>query len=183
MSRSRRVFLLGLLIITATVCLVLGLTLPIIKLTRFYVWSDVHSLVTVVRELYYSGEFILAAVVFVFSIVFPFLKLLYLLALYSILTINPDHAGPWLKRLSMIGKWSMLDVLVLALIIFYAKMNDLADAVSLPGIYFFAAAVILTMIATAILENFSVKSSFVPDADRDGEDPADGTLFGKDVRK
>jgi paraquat-inducible protein A len=77
MSRGRRSFLLGLLIITATVCLVLGLTLPIIKLTRFYVWSDVHSLVTVVRELYYSDELILAGIVFIFSIVFPFFKLLY----------------------------------------------------------------------------------------------------------
>ena len=183
MSRSRRVFLLGLLIITATVCLVLGLTLPIIKLTRFYVWSDVHSLVTVVRELYYSGEYILAGVIFFFSIVFPFVKLLYLLALYSILTINPARSGPWLKRLSFIGKWSMLDVLVLALIVFYAKMNDLADAVSLPGIYFFAAAVILTMIATAISEHITDISTQTGDDDDDGRNDVGTSAFFEDARK
>ncbi len=179
MSRGRRSFLLGLLIITATVCLVLGLTLPIIKLTRFYVWSDVHSLVTVVRELYYSGEYVLAAVIFVFSIVFPFFKLLYLLTLYSVLTIHPDHRNPWISRLSMAGKWSMLDVLVLALVIFYAKMTDLADAVSLPGIYFFAAAVILTMIATALIENIaaSVHKRNTADAAR-----ASGAFMEKDTR-
>lgn len=181
MSRSRRSFLLGLLILTATVCLVLGLTLPIIKLTRFYVWSDVHSLVTVVRELYYSGEVVLAGVVFVFSIVFPFFKLLYLLALYSILTIDPAHTGKWQTRLALAGKWSMLDVLVLALIIFYAKMTDLADAVSLPGIYFFAAAVILTMLATAIIEKIADKTA--AENQREDSGARDDTAYGKDMPK
>ncbi len=153
MSSTRQSFLLGLLIIGATICLVLGLTLPIIRLTRFYIWTDVHSLVSVVTELYYSGEIVLATVVLLFSIVFPFLKLLYLLALYSIRHIQPNRAGEWLKRLSWLGKWSMLDVLVLALVVFYAKATNLADAASMPGIYLFASAVILTMIATAMIEN------------------------------
>ncbi len=152
MGGSRRSFLLGLLIIAATVCLVLGLTLPIIRLTRFYVWTDVHSLISVVRELYLADELILASVVFMFSIVFPFLKLLYLLALYSIRHVQPNLAGRWLKRLAWLGKWSMLDVLVLALVVFYAKAANLADAMSMPGIYLFAAAVVLTMIATAMIE-------------------------------
>lgn len=183
MSRGRRSFLLGFLIITATVCLVLGLTLPIIKLTRFYVWSDVHSLITVVRELYYSGEIFLAGIVLVFSIIFPFFKLLYLLTLYTILTIHPNDVSSWLKRLSHAGKWSMLDVLVLALIVFYAKMTDLADAVSLPGINFFAAAVILTMIATAWLENI-VSSVAQENKKRASEKAAsDSALYGEDASK
>jgi paraquat-inducible protein A len=153
MTSGRRSFLLGLLIIAATVCLVLGLTLPIIRLTRFYVWTDVHSLVSVVRELYLANEVILASVVLIFSIVFPFLKLLYLLALYSVRHVRPDQSAKWLKRLSWLGKWSMLDVLVLALVVFYAKATNLADATSMPGIFLFAAAVILTMIATAMIEH------------------------------
>ena len=84
MSGGRRSFLLGLMIVGATVCLVLGLTLPIMRLTRFYIWTDVHSLVSIVRELYVSGEIFLAWVICIFSVIFPFLKLLYLLALYSI---------------------------------------------------------------------------------------------------
>lgn len=153
MSEGRQSFLLGLMIIGAAVCLVLGLTLPIIRLTRFYIWIDVHSLLSVVRELYVSGELILATVVCLFSIVFPILKLLYLLALYSIRHIQPVRAVEWLKRLSWLGKWSMLDVLVLALVVFYAKATNLADATSMPGIYLFASAVILTMIATAMIEH------------------------------
>ncbi len=153
MSGSGRSFLLGFMIVAATVCLVLGLTLPIMRLTRFYIWTDVHSLVSVVRELYYSGEVILAAIIAVFSIFFPFLKLLYLLALYSARQVHPGQPARWLRRMSWVGKWSMLDVLILALVIFYAKATNLADATSMPGIYLFAASVILTMIATAILEH------------------------------
>ena len=84
MSSGRRSFLLGLLILGATVCLVLGLTLPIMRLTKFYVWTDVHSLISVVRELYMAGEYVLAGIILLFSIIFPFLKLLYLLAQLSI---------------------------------------------------------------------------------------------------
>ncbi len=153
MNSSARSFLLGLLIIVATICLVLGLTLPIIKLTRLYIWTDAHSLVSVVTELYFSGEIILATLICLFSIVFPFLKLLYLLALYSIRRVQLNRSGGWLKRLSWLGKWSMLDVLVLALVVFYGKATNLADATSMPGIYLFASAVILTMIATAMIEH------------------------------
>lgn len=170
MTSGRRSFLLGLLIIAATVCLVLGLTLPIIRLTRFYVWTDVHSLVSVVRELYLANEVILASVVLIFSIVFPFLKLLYLLALYSVRHVRPDQSAKWLKRLSWLGKWSMLDVLVLALVVFYAKATNLADATSMPGIFLFAAAVILTMIATAMIEHDIEKERLAPKplAEQDG---------------
>jgi hypothetical protein len=165
MRRSARSFLLGVLIIAATICLVLGLTLPIIRLTRLYIWSDVHSLASVARELYFSGEIILATVVCLFSIIFPFLKLLYLLALYSIQQVQPNRSAEWLKRLSWLGKWSMLDVLVLALVIFYAKATNLADATSMPGIYLFASAVILTMIATAMIEQ-DMERQRLPDTDK-----------------
>lgn len=140
------------MIVGASVCLVLGLTLPIMRLTRFYIWTDVHSLISVVRELYNSGEIFLAAVICIFSVIFPFFKLLYLLALYSIRQVHPGSPGVLLKRMAWLGKWSMLDVLVLALLIFYAKSTNLADATSMPGIYMFAAAVILTMIANSMVE-------------------------------
>jgi paraquat-inducible protein A len=180
MSNGRRSFLLGLLIIAATVCLVLGLTLPIIRLTRFYVWTDVHSLVSVVRELYLADEVVLASVVLVFSIVFPFLKLLYLLALYSLRHVRPAQSAKWLKRLSWLGKWSMLDVLVLALVVFYAKATNLADATSMPGIFLFAGAVLLTMIATAMIEHDIEQEQAVPEREAALHKPDDRGIGGTD---
>jgi paraquat-inducible protein A len=166
-----RSFLLGVLIVAATVCLVLGLTLPIVRLTRFYVWTDVHSLISILEELYNAQEFFLAIVIGLFSVVVPFIKLLYLLGLFSAQSVSPERRGRLLRQMSWLGKWSMLDVLVLALLIFYAKSTRIADAVSMPGIYMFAAAVVLTMFAYAIVEHEAERPSRPrPGADDDQHD-------------
>lgn len=148
-----RSFFLGITIVAATVCLVLGLTMPIVRLTRFYMWTDVHSMVSILEELYNAQEVFLAGVIFLFSIVFPAIKLLYLLGIYSARNVDPRRRGRLVRHMGWLGKWSMLDVLVLALVIFYAKSTKLADAVSMPGIYMFAGAVLLTMLAYAIVES------------------------------
>lgn len=46
-----------------------------------------------------------------------------------------------------LGKWSMMDVLVVALLVLTAKSSGLANAASAPGVYCFAGAVLLSMIA------------------------------------
>jgi paraquat-inducible protein A len=153
MADGARSFLLGVLIVAASVCLVLGLTLPIVRLTRFYVWTDVHSMISIVAALYNAQEIFLAGVICLFSVIFPFAKLIYLLALYSARQLNSHSQTRFLRRIAWLGKWSMLDVLVLALVIFYAKSTNLADAMSMPGIYMFAAAVMLTMAAYSIVEH------------------------------
>ncbi len=168
---AARSFLLGILIVAATVCLVLGLTLPIVRLTRFYVWTDVHSMISILEELYYAKEFFLAVVIGLFSVVFPFIKLLYLLGLFSMRNVTAGHRSRLLRQLSWLGKWSMLDVLVLALLIFYAKSTQIADAVSMPGIYMFAAAVVLTMLAYGIVEyEAELPAQAEPTSDKDARE-------------
>jgi paraquat-inducible protein A len=151
MTQAGRAILIFLLVIAASGCLILGLTLPAVQFTRLYFWSDTHSLTSIITALYKSGEVFLAAVIFIFSVVFPFFKLVYLAAA-GLVVSRPGMANTKiLSRMAWLGKWSMLDVLVLALIVFYAKSAALADASALPGIYFFAASVLLTMIAYGLV--------------------------------
>jgi paraquat-inducible protein A len=150
-QRGLRAFLIFILTLSAAICLVLGLTLPVMQLTRLYFWTDTHSILSVLSALYATGEFFLAGVIFVFSIVFPAFKLLYITAAGTLISAGPARRSRWFKRIEWLGKWSMLDVLVLALLVFYAKATSLADAVALPGIYFFAASVILTMTAYSLI--------------------------------
>ncbi len=152
MQRGVRAFFIFVLTLGAAVCLVLGLTLPVMKLTRLYFWTDTPSILSILSALWESGETFLAGVIFVFSIVFPALKLLYIAMAGTLNTFDPARRSHWLKRVEWLGKWSMLDVLVLALLVFYAKAIGFADAVSLPGVYFFAASVVLTMIAYSLIE-------------------------------
>lgn len=151
-QRGVRAFVILTLTLAAAACLVLGLTMPVVQLTRLYFWTDTHSIIFVISALYDTGERYLAAVLFIFSIVLPAFKLIYIIMAGTLITFDPNRGSRWFKRIEWLGKWSMLDVLVLALLVFYAKSTDLADAVALPGVYFFSASVILTMIAYGLIQ-------------------------------
>jgi paraquat-inducible protein A len=151
-QRGTRAFLIFIITLSAAVCLVLGLTLPVMKLTRLYFWTDTHSIMSILQALYATDETFLAGVVFVFSIVFPAMKLLYITMAGTLVSFHPGRRSLWFRRIEWLGKWSMLDVLVLALLVFYGKSTEFADAVALPGIYFFAASVILTKIAYSLID-------------------------------
>jgi paraquat-inducible protein A len=144
-----RRFLLSLTILTASVCLALGITFPILKLSSFGFWTTEHSLISTVSVLIRDGQMFLGLIVLVFSIILPILKLLYLLL---VSTLPPAEIARQRRRLSALewlGKWSMHDVLVLALTIFFIKSQGVYDAASLNGVYFFTAAVLLMILAYA----------------------------------
>jgi paraquat-inducible protein A len=150
MGASIRNITVGVMILAATALLVLGLTVPVVRLSYLYFWTQDYSLSTIVHQLYRNNELFLAATIFVFSIVFPAFKLVYLLTAFA---AAPTAASARLHhRLSWLGKWSMLDVLVLALVVFYAKSQTVMDAVAMPGVYYFSASVILSMLAYAAVD-------------------------------
>ncbi len=148
---TTRLLLVSLIILAASICLALGVTQPVIKLTKLYVWTDEHSMASVIWALYRDGEYSLSLVILVFSILLPGLKLVYLLAAALATVARLPDLARIVHQLDWIGRWSMLDVLVLALTIFYVKSSGIADGVTLPGFYFFVASVFLTMIANSLL--------------------------------
>ena len=89
----------------------------------------------------------------VFSIFLPVLKLLYLLLLSMLPQRELSRLARQLRALEWLGKWSMHDVLVLSLSIFFIKSQGVYDAQSLTGVYFFAAAVLLMILAYAWLRS------------------------------
>lgn len=145
-STSRNVAL-SFLIIVATVCFALGITLPVIKFTTIYVWTNEHSIATVIYALYKNQEFFLCGVLFIFSIVFPFMKLFYLLTLVTSPNISPEFREKSMSTMEWLGRYSMTDVMVLALIIFYMNSSGYTEANVLPGAYLFAASALMTMFA------------------------------------
>ena len=147
MRLGGRRFLLSLAIIGAAVCLALGVTLPIIRLTKYVFWSTEHSLMSTVEVLIGDGQTFLGGTVLIFSIVLPLLKLLYLLLVSTLPVAEITRQSRRLKALEWLGKWSMHDVLVLSLTIFFIKAQGIYDAASLTGVYFFTAGVLLMMVS------------------------------------
>jgi paraquat-inducible protein A len=151
MRLGGRRFLLSLAILSASVCLALGISLPIIKLTKYVFWSTEHSLLSTVTVLFNDGQTFLGAMILVFSIVLPVAKLLYLLLVSTLPALEIMRQRRRLRALEWLGKWSMHDVLVLALTIFFIKSQGVYDAASLSGVYFFTAAVMLMILSYAWL--------------------------------
>ena len=151
MTLGGRRFLLSLAIVAASVCLALGVSLPIIKLTKFVFFTYEHSLISTVNALIRSGQMFLGITVLVFSIVLPVTKLLYLLLLSTLPQRELKRLSRQLRALEWLGKWSMHDVLVLSLSIFFIKSQGVYDAKSLNGVYFFTAAVLFMILAYAWL--------------------------------
>ena len=153
MTLGGRRFLLTLAIVAASVCLALGISLPIIRLTKFVFFTYEHSLISTVNALIRSGQLFLGIVVLIFSIVLPITKLLYLLLLSTLPQRELKRLARQLRALEWLGKWSMHDVLVLSLSIFFIKSQGVYDAKSLTGVYFFTASVLFMILAYAWLRS------------------------------
>ena len=146
-------FLLPAVLFGATFSFALGITLPLVRVERFLLLSDEPSLIAMVAGLWRSGDWLVAALILAFSIVFPAMKL-YLLHAAAFAQSDDDRRLPaWFQALS---NWSMLDVVLVALVIFAAKTSGLATAFTQPGLWFFAGSVALTVAAAALVKRREV---------------------------
>jgi len=62
-----------------------------------------------------------------------------------------------LRWLGILGKWSMLDVFVVAILIVLVKLGPLAKVQPQRGVYWFAAAIFLSMITSMYVDNLARK--------------------------
>jgi paraquat-inducible protein A len=138
--------ILPVILFAATFSFGLGLVLPIAIFERFFLFAERPSLLAIISELWRDDDRLIAGAVGLFSVAFPAAKLLTLhLAAYA-----PQRLH-WVKRVGILSKWSMADVLLVALAIFAAKTSGLAAAATQAGIWFYAAATLLSALAAMIL--------------------------------
>lgn len=142
--------LAALLIVGSAFAFALGLVLPLMTLDRLLVFTEEPSLIGVIAGLWSDGQVALSLVVLVFSVLFPAAKLVWLqLALAGV-----GHGA--IRHLHALGRWSMMDVLVVALVVFAAKTSGLAAAIAEPGLWFFAVATLGTAVAAGLVERSAI---------------------------
>ena len=155
-SMAVRYGIYGLLVhsmILSSLCLlVAGVLMPFMTVQKFMLFDDTQSLAEIVFYLHREGDTFLAVVVALFSIVMPFAKINTLYRLWSIRYTGGERMRKLLKLLEFVGKWSMIEVFMAAAAIFSIKSSGLADATSEPGLYFFAASVVLSLAATWLVK-------------------------------
>jgi paraquat-inducible protein A len=114
--------------------------------------STSDTILSGVRYLWQSGDWLIAAVIFIASIVFPGAKLA---ALWMLLATSGQRSL-WKLRLrtriyrtlEVIGRWSMTDIFVAAIVTALVQFKTVGEVTPGPGALAFAAVVLLTMFAS-----------------------------------
>jgi paraquat-inducible protein A len=114
--------------------------------------ADDNTILSGVVELWNGGAWDLAVIVFTASIAVPLIKMACLLLL---LLSSRRGSARWRRErtriyrmVELIGRWSMLDVFVVALLLSLVRFGVVAEVRAGPGIVAFCAVVILTMLAS-----------------------------------
>jgi paraquat-inducible protein A len=128
------------------VTLAVGLHLPVVTL-RTGLARDSYSVLGGIADLARSGEVLLALIVLAFSVVFPIAKL-GALALVLFRPVPAERRAQLVRTLEALGRWSMLDVFVVAILIGAVHLGILSQAYAERGVYVFAAGILLSMFAT-----------------------------------
>jgi paraquat-inducible protein A len=157
--RQSRLVSVSLLLAAAS--LALGCLAPLMTFQKFFIFSDSVSLVSGLGELWIKQYFLLFAIIFSFSIVLPMTKLLTLAWLWHAPFVSADQHDRRLHILELIGKWSMLDVFVVALLVVSLKLATVARVEIRYGLYAFVAAVLLTMLITAYVRKLSNRATCI----------------------
>ncbi|WP_126456087.1 paraquat-inducible protein A [Sulfuriflexus mobilis] len=129
-------------------CLAVGLFAPMLTIEKFIVLENTFSVVSGVFELLREGQWLLFLLLATFSIILPLMKIVVLYRLVAG-SATDSNSQRHLRYMHDYGKWSMLDVFVVAILIVALKLGYLFAVQVHIGLYAFALAVLLTMYITA----------------------------------
>jgi paraquat-inducible protein A len=150
---SRRHFWLGPAMLLALGLVVAAWFLPTMTVERVpWIWRTKFSIWRVVNGLYGDREYFIFAVIVLFSMIFPVVKLV--AGLWVWLRVDQFSTGA--RRavgfVGVLGKWSMLDVFVVALLVAAIQVSIIANVEVHAGIYVFSAAVLASIALLHLLE-------------------------------
>lgn len=140
------------LLVAAAVLYIPSNTLPIMATRSAGFGERNDTILSGIVELAHTGEWVLAAIVFVASVLIPLAKLLVLGYLVLSVKLRWRHA-PRLRTtlyrvMELVGRWSMLDVFVVGLLAALVQLGPAAEVQAGPGVVAFGGVVWLTLWAT-----------------------------------
>ena len=135
------------LLLIAAVALAAGILLPVVEVTNLAIFASRFSIAEAAYQLLLDGQYLLGFVIAVFSVVFPFGKIVSAAVLYLRLKRTGAQPGRALGLLEFFGRWSSADVLLVAIAIVVAKTSGIANAKMEIGLWFFAGSIVLTGVA------------------------------------
>lgn len=144
-NNPKQGIIINLLLLAALASLIIGVTAPLLTLEKLYFFENTVSLFTTVTGLFAQKEWFLFSVIAIFSLCIPIIKIASLVLILNVEYKKGSFLDKTLHVIETLGKWSMLDVFVVALLLVSVKLGVLAKVDVHYGLYAFAASVLLTM--------------------------------------
>jgi len=115
-----------------------------------------------IAKLYTNGSLVVAGVILLFSVIIPAIKTLSLLFVATF--EHSPFAAKVVKFFKHLGKWSMIDVFVVAILLVYLTggNSDTSRAEPEIGLYFFLIYVILSMVASLSTDKMLHEKTSLP---------------------
>lgn len=138
------------LVIAAFACYLPANFLPIME-TSSLGTTQTDTILSGIIYLINHGSWHLALIVFVASVLVPLLKIAILIFLLVSVQMRsrwrPRERAKMYRLAELVGKWSMVDIYVVTIMVALVQMGNLASIAAGAGAIFFCAVVILTMFA------------------------------------
>ena len=106
--------------------------------------------------MFHHGSYFVGTVVLLFSIVFPLTKIVLLLELSLLELLHRKHKALTLRLMEHLGKWSMMDVMLLAFLVMLVKLGDMVEFHFGPAIVAFVFCVMMSMIASLTFDPHAI---------------------------
>jgi len=139
-------------LISAAILYIPANLLPVMTMTTAF-GTESDTIIRGVVVLANSGSWPLAALVFFASIVVPLLKIISLAILIASVRLNlklsPLGRTKIYRLVEFIGRWSMLDIYVVTLLVGLVQIQSLATITPEGGIMAFGAVVVLSMLSAS----------------------------------
>tara|TARA_R110002020_G_scaffold305899_1_gene521830 strand:+ start:867 stop:1325 length:459 start_codon:yes stop_codon:yes gene_type:complete len=137
-------FMLAAALVLASLFFGLGIVLPLVRFETLYFFNQSPSLLEVIAALWTGEDRLLAAVVALVSVAFPVVKLI---AIATEVVGIEQKSGLAAGLLPQLSRWSLMDVVLVALVIVAAKTGGIAQAFSQPGLWFYAGSALAAALA------------------------------------
>ncbi len=129
--------------------------LPILRIEKLGLEEE-SGILTGTLDLIQHGDWFVGLVVLLFSIVFPLTKIVLLLELSLLEVLHQRHKAITLRVMEHLGKWSMMDVMLLAFLVMLVKLGNLVEFHFGPAVFAFAGCVAMSMIASLLFDPHSI---------------------------
>ena len=147
-------FDIPLLLCVSLVLIAQGLTRPAMQINALIFWHEEYSILSNIGRMYHEGRRGPALMLAACSVAYPALKIATLLVLWAV-----PFPARWRRRivraLRLLGRWSMVDVMAVVAIVSVSRTVAFLDARPLPGLYIYAAGILVLMIAAVMMDRLA----------------------------